>query len=83
MKEDHPLCVPLPSVNPVKFYRQDPNKSIPNFLGRCVVALGQNTNEFFPPCLSLIVFRDSYVQVFSWILVQPILVDPIEHVVVA
>ena len=46
LKNDHPLSVPLPSTNPVKFYRQDSQKSLPDFPGRCVVALGQHTNDF-------------------------------------
>ena len=48
LKNDHPLSVPLPSTNPVKFYRQDSQKSLPDFPGRCVVALGQHTNDFSP-----------------------------------
>ena len=43
LKNYHPLSVPLPSTDPVKFYRQDSHKSLPNFPGRCVIALGQNT----------------------------------------
>ena len=77
LKKNHPLSVPLPRTNPVKFYRQNSHKSLPNFPGRCVVALVRNTNEFFPTCLPLIVFKDSYIQVVSLILVHPILVDTI------
>ena len=34
-----------------------------------------------PPCLPLTIFVDSPIQVFSYFLVHPILVYPIEHVV--
>ena len=30
----------------IKFYRQDSHKSLPNFPGRCVIALGRHTNKF-------------------------------------
>ena len=77
LKNDHPLGVPLPLTNPVKLYRQDSYKSLPGFPGRCVVSLGWHTNEFFPPCLPLNAFRNSYIQVVSLVLVHPILVDTI------
>ena len=47
LKSDHPLSVPLPSTDPVKFYRQDPSKYLPDFPERCVIALGWHTNIFF------------------------------------
>ena len=81
IKDDHPLHVTLPSANPVKFYRQDYQKSLPDFPGRFVLALGRHTNEFFPPCLPLTVLLDSSIQVASLILVHPILVDAIKNVV--
>ena len=31
LKNDHPLRVPIPSTNPVKFYIQDSYKYLPNF----------------------------------------------------
>ena len=80
LKNDHPLRVPLFSTNPVKFYRQNPHKSLPDFPRRRVVALGWHTNEFFPPCLPLTAFRNSSIQVVSWNLLHPILVDIIKHV---
>ena len=48
LENDHPLSVPLPSTDPIKFYRKDFHKSLPKFPGRCVIALGQNTNKFSP-----------------------------------
>ena len=80
-KNCRPLYVTLPSTNPVKFYIQDSHKSLPGFPGRCVLALGRHTTEFFPQCLPLTVFRNSSIHVVSWILVHPILVDTIYHVV--
>ena len=47
LKNDHPLRVPLTITNPVKFYRQYSHKSLPDFPGRCDVALGRHTNDFF------------------------------------
>ena len=47
LKKNHPISVTLPSKDPVKFYRQDSHKSLPNFPGRCVIALGRHTNKFF------------------------------------
>ena len=81
LKNNHPLSIPLPSTDPVKFYRQDYHKYVPDFPRRCVLALGWHTNKFFPLCLLLIVFRDSFIQVVSCILVHPILVDSIYHIV--
>ena len=46
-KNDHPLSIPLPSMNSIKFYRQYSHKSLPDFPGRCDVALGRHTNDFF------------------------------------
>ena len=80
LKNNHTLVVPLPSTYAVKFYRQNPHKYLPNFPWRCVIALGWQTNKFFPPRLPLTIFRYSYIQVFSWILVHPILLDAIQHV---
>ena len=77
IKNNHPLSVPLPSTEPVKLYRQNSHKYLPNFPGRCVIALGWQKNKFFPPHLTLTVFRYSSIQVVSWILVHPILVDAI------
>ena len=79
MKKDHPLRVPIPSTDLVKFYRQDPHKSIPDSPRRYVIALGRHTNNFFPPHLPLSVFCYSSIQVVSLVLVHPILVDTIYH----
>ena len=46
LKNYHPIIIPLPSTNHVKFYRQDSHKSLPEFPGRCVTALVRHTNEF-------------------------------------
>ena len=81
LKNDHPLSVPLSSTDPIKFYRQDYHKSLPNFPGRCVIALGRHTNKFFPSQFPITFFRYSSIQVVSWILVHPILADAIYHVV--
>ena len=53
LKNYHPIRILLPSAYPAKFYRQDSNKSPPNFPGRYVVALGWHIYEFFSPCLPL------------------------------
>ena len=47
LKDNHPLRVPLPSENPVNFYRHDSNKYLPNLPGIFVITLGWHTNEFF------------------------------------
>ena len=80
---NQPLNVPLPSTDPVKFYRKNSHKSLPEFSRRCVIALGRQTKKFFLTRLPLTVFRYSSMQVVSWILVHPILVDAILHLVVA
>ena len=77
LKNNHPLSVPLTSTDPVKLYRQDSHKSLPDFPERSVILLGWHTNKFFPPHLPLTVFRYSYIQVLSCKLVHPILVDAI------
>ena len=41
LKNYQPLGFSLHSTNPVKFYIQDFHKSLPDFPGRCVVALGR------------------------------------------
>ena len=46
LKNNHPFSVTIPSTDPVKFYIQYSHKSLPNFPGRCVVALSRDTNEF-------------------------------------
>ena len=56
LKNDHPLSIPLPSMNPVKFYRQDSHKSLPNFPVSCVVALGRHKNEIFHRSFHLLSF---------------------------
>ena len=83
LKKNCPLSIPLPSTNPVKFYRHNSDNYLPKFPGRCVIALGQQTNNFFPLRLLFTVFRYYSIQVVSWILVHPILVDAIYNVVVA
>ena len=51
LKNDHPLCVPLPSTNFVKFYIQDYHKYLPDFTGWCAIALGRHTSGFsYPAC---------------------------------
>ena len=47
LKKYHPLSVPLTSTETIKFYRQDPHKSLPNFPRRCVIVLGWHPNKFF------------------------------------
>ena len=47
LKDNRPLSIPLLSTDPVKFYIQDSHKSLPDFPGRCVIALGQDTNKLF------------------------------------
>ena len=51
LKKNHHLRVALPSTDPVKFYIQDSHKSLPNFPGRCVIALSQHT-KIFPTALA-------------------------------
>ena len=46
LKNNHPLTVPLPITKPVKFYRLDSHKSLPDFTRGCVVALCWQTNDF-------------------------------------
>ena len=46
LKNNHPFGVPLPSTNPVKFYRKKFHKSLPSFPGRCVIVLGRQTKPF-------------------------------------
>ena len=75
-KNYHPLSAPLPSTDPVNFYRQDSHRSLPKFPARCVILLGRHT-FFFPPGLPLTVVRYYSIQVFSWVLVYLILVDAI------
>ena len=41
LKNNHPLSIPLPSTDPIKFYIQDSHKYLPNFPGSCVIALGR------------------------------------------
>ena len=77
LKNDHPLSIPLSSIVPVNFYRQDYHRYLPDFPRRCVIALGWHKNTFLPPRLPLTIFHDSPMQVVSWILVHPILVDTI------
>ena len=81
LENNHPFSVPIPSIDPVKFYRKKSHKYLPGFPGRCVIAVGWQTNKFFSPRLPLTVFCYSSIQMFSWILVHPILVDAIYHVV--
>ena len=81
LKYNHPLSVPLPSTDPVKFYRQDYHKYLPKFPRRCAIELGWHTNKFFLPRLPPTVFSYFFIQVVSCILVHPILVDTIYHVV--
>ena len=56
LKNDHPLSVTLTRTDPIKFYRQDSHKSLPNFPGRCLIALGWHTINFFPPLFPLNIF---------------------------
>ena len=45
-------------MNRVKFYRQDSNKSLPGFPGRCDVVLGCHTNEFLRLAFHLLSFAN-------------------------
>ena len=65
LKNNHPFSAPLPSTDPVKFYRQNSYKYLPEFPRMCVIALGWKTNKFFSPLLPLTVLLYSPIQVFS------------------
>ena len=56
LENNYLFGVPLPSTDSVKLYRNNSHKSLPEFTGRYVIALGWQTNKFFPPRLLITVF---------------------------
>ena len=81
MKHNHPLRVSLPIAYPIELHRNDSEKYPPDFPIWYVIALSSQIEDFSPPSLPLTILCDSAIQMVSWILVHPIMVDPKEHVV--
>ena len=81
LNHDRPLRVTLPISYPVKLCRNGPDKYSPEFSEWYAVVLGWHTDDFFSFSLPLTILCGSAIQIVSWILLHPILVEPKEHVV--